>query len=84
MGTPARVRRSKAHILLTAGQLEYFAAAFRTRRGDIGRNRSCEMFNVTTSLASPRQRSFFLITVEQLQRVLRLMTYGLQDLPESF
>jgi len=42
------------------------------------------MLNVTTSFALPREGAFLLGTVEQLQRMLRFTTYGLQDLAECF
>jgi hypothetical protein len=41
------------------------------------------MLNVTTSLAFPRERPFFLGTVEQLQRLLRVVTYSFENLPEA-
>src|SRR5262249_56979332 len=43
--------------------------------GDIGQNRTRKMFTVTTSSASPRERSLFLGMVKSLQRLLRVMPY---------
>jgi hypothetical protein len=55
---------------LDAGFLKQFTTAFWARRGEIGRNRSRKMFNVTTSVAFSRQQSLFLaLVVEQLQRL---------------
>jgi hypothetical protein len=70
--------------VLTVSRLEYLAAAFRARRGDVGGNWSREMFNVTTSLAFPRERSLFLAMVKSLQRLLRVTPYSFENLPESF
>jgi len=65
-------------------RLKYFAAAFRARCGDIGQNRSGEMFNVATSLAFPRERPVCVGTVEQPQRLIRVITYFFDNLPECF
>jgi hypothetical protein len=64
--------------------LKCIAFALRARRGDIGQNGSGEMFNVTTSLAFPSKRPFFSRTIKQLQRLLRVITYFFDNLPECF
>ena len=69
---------------LAPSWLKHVAAAFWARRGDIGQNRSREMFNVTTSFAFPREHPFFFGMIEQLQRLLRVITYFFDDLPECF
>jgi hypothetical protein len=64
--------------------LEHIAAAFGARRGDIGQNWARKIFNVTTSLAAPSKRPFFFVAVQQLQRLLCVITYFFDNLPEGF
>ena len=64
--------------------LECIAFALRALRCDFAWHWPRKVPNVTASFAFPRQRSFFFGTVKQFQRLVRVVTYSLEKLPERF
>jgi hypothetical protein len=77
-------REAGAVLPLAPTWLKYFAAAFRTWRGDMGQNWPREMLGVAALSTNPDHRTLFFCRLNLFQCVFCLFSNGLEDCFDEF